>query len=95
MGSQFASEKKAWGVCDRCGQQFHLKTLKSESIRGRLLRNRVCMSCWDSDHPQNWQGTQDMSDPQALRNPRPDPALAASRDIPDAPYSIDDIPKFN
>ena len=95
MSSKFASEKRAWGACDRCGQRFKLATLRPEAIRGRSLRNRVCGSCWDMDHPQNWQGTQDMSDPQALRNPRPDPSLAQSRAIPPAPYGPDDIPKFN
>lgn len=99
MGQQFASEKRAVGYCDRCGQRFKLKTLKSESVRGKSLRNRVCTGCWDMDHPQNWQGTQDMSDPQALRNPRPDPSLAQSRDIPPTPYPVQDvpgvIPKFN
>lgn len=87
MGQQFASEKRAVGFCDRCGQRFKLKTLKSESVRGKSLRNRVCPSCWDPDHPQNWQGTQDLSDPQALRNPRPDNALQASRNIPNQPGS--------
>lgn len=95
MGAKFASEKQAVGFCDRCSQRFKLKLLKPETVRGRTLRNRVCPSCWDADHPQNWQGTQDMSDPQALQNPRTDSSLAQSRDIPPAPYSVDDIPKFN
>jgi hypothetical protein len=95
MGNQFASEKRAVGICDRCGQRFKLATLKSESVRGKKLSNRVCSVCWDEDHPQNWQGARPVVDAQALRNPRPDNALAQSRDIPPAAYDVDDIPKFN
>ncbi len=99
MAKQFASGKIAVGFCDRCNQRFKLSLLKSEAVRGKTLRNRVCPSCWDEDHPQNWQGTQDMSDPQALRDARPDPSLAQSRDIPPTPYPVQDvpgvIPKFN
>ena len=87
MAKQFAAGKIAVGFCDRCGQRFKLSLLKPETVRGKLLGNRVCPSCWDPDHPQNWQGTQDMSDPQALRNPRPDTALQASRNIPNQPGS--------
>jgi len=99
MARAFAAGKIAVGFCDRCGARFKLSLLKPESVRGRTLRNRVCPSCWDEDHPQNWQGSQDMSDPQALQNARPDNALAQSREIPDTPYPVQDIPgvipKFN
>jgi hypothetical protein len=87
MTKAFAAGKKAFGFCDRCGQRAKLALLKTEFVRGKPLNNRVCPSCWDPDHPQNWQGTQDMSDPQALRNPRPDTALQASRNIPNQPGS--------
>ena len=79
MTKAFAAGKKAFGFCDRCGFRAKLSALKGETVRGKPKYNRVCPSCWDPDHPQNFQGMQDMSDPQALRDPRPDPALAESR----------------
>lgn len=39
----------------------------------------VCPECWDEDHPQNQLGRFPVDDPQALRNPRPDSGLTASR----------------
>ena len=39
----------------------------------------VCQECWDADHPQNHLGREPVNDPQALRNPRPDSGLTASR----------------
>lgn len=72
MGKQFASGKKALGICDRCGWTYKLKELKKESknlIRQNIL---VCPECWDQDHPQLQLGRQDFSDAQALRNPRSD-----------------------
>lgn len=82
MSARFASSNKAHGFCDRCGFRAQLKTLKTESVRGRVNNLLVCETCWDGDHPQNWVGATPVDDPQALRNPRPDPALAESRVIP-------------
>ena len=36
-------------------------------------------SGWEPDHPQNKLGEVIVNDPQAIRNPRPDNATAASR----------------
>ena len=83
--SRFASDAKAHGFCDRCGFRVKLAEMKTERVRGRSMHNKVCPSCYDEDHPQNWLGVQPVTDPQALRNPRPDPALEASRQIPDNP----------
>jgi len=91
MSSAFAQGKKAFGYCDRCGQRQPLAKLKAETIAGRRLSNRVCPSCFDPDHPQNWQGRYPVYDPQALRDPRPDPALEASREIPDNGKSVEDL----
>lgn len=41
----------------------------------------VCPECLDVDHPQLMLGSFPVYDPQALRNPRPDINLVASRDI--------------
>ena len=72
MGNRFASGIRAIGMCDRCGQEFKLKTLKTEIIKQRKYDLLVCSECWDPDHPQLMLGTFPVDDPQALRNPRRD-----------------------
>ena len=76
MATRFASYKRAFGFCDRCGQRYDLKRLNKYYIMGKLINDKVCPECWDPDHPQNWVGilgSQKVSnDPQALREPRPD-----------------------
>jgi hypothetical protein len=72
MGNRCASGKKAIAECDRCGQQFQLKKLKTEIIKQRKYELLVCPECWDPDQPQLMLGTFPVDDPQALRNPRRD-----------------------
>ena len=72
MGNRFASGKKAIAMCDRCGQQYKLKVLKTEIIKQRKYQLLVCPECWDPDQPQLMLGTFPVDDPQALRNPRND-----------------------
>jgi len=72
MGNRFAAGHKAIAMCDRCGQQFKLKQLKTEIIKQRKYELLVCPECWDPDHPQLMLGTFPVDDPQALRNPRRD-----------------------
>ena len=76
MATRFASYKRAFGFCDRCGQRYDLKKLKKYYILGKLISSKVCPECWDPDHPQNWVGViggqKSANDPQALREPRPD-----------------------
>jgi hypothetical protein len=72
MGNRFANGIKAIAECDRCGQQFKLKKLKTEIIKQRQYQILVCPECWDPDHPQLMLGTFPVDDPQALRNPRRD-----------------------
>jgi RNA polymerase subunit RPABC4/transcription elongation factor Spt4 len=67
MSSNYARGHRARGACDRCGNNYLLNTLVQESVQGRLKGNRVCPDCYDPDHPQNWQGTVPLRDPQALR----------------------------
>jgi hypothetical protein len=84
MGNKFTAGYKAIADCDRCGQQFKLKQLKELIIRTKNTNIMVCHECWDPDHPQNMQGMYPVEDPQALRNPRPDPLMypgSPSRDI--------------
>lgn len=72
MGNRFANGIKAIAECDRCGQQYRLKKLKTEIIKQRQYQILVCPECWDPDHPQLMLGTFPVDDPQALRNPRRD-----------------------
>lgn len=72
MPNRFASGKRAIAECDRCGQQYKLKQLKTEIIKQRKYQLLVCPECWDPDQPQLMLGTFPVEDPQALRNPRKD-----------------------
>ena len=78
MSNRFASGKIAIAECDRCGQQFKLKKLKTEIIKQRKYELLVCPTCWDPDQPQLMLGTFPVEDPQALRNPRRDTTYVTS-----------------
>jgi hypothetical protein len=78
MPNRFASGKIAIAECDRCGQQYLLKTLKTEIIKQRKYQLLVCADCWDPDQPQLMLGTFPVEDPQALRNPRRDTTYVTS-----------------
>jgi hypothetical protein len=70
--NRFASGKIAISQCDRCGQRFKLKTLRTEIVKTKKYELMVCPACWDPDQPQLQLGMYPVDDPQALRNPRPD-----------------------
>lgn len=72
MANRFANGSRAIGLCDRCGQQFKLKQLRTEIVKQRKYELLVCSECWDPDQPQLMLGTFPVDDPQALRNPRRD-----------------------
>ena len=72
MANRFASGRIAISQCDRCGQRFKLKNLKTEIIKTKKYELMVCPTCWDPDQPQLQLGMYPVDDPQALRNPRPD-----------------------
>lgn len=79
MATRFASKKRAFAFCDRCGQRCNLKVMTYTYILGKRQNIKVCKECQDEnngDHPQYWVGiigSQKVSnDPQALREPRPD-----------------------
>lgn len=78
MGNRYASGKNAIAECDRCGQRFKLKVLKTEIIKTKQYNLLVCPACWDPDHPQLQLGMYPIDDPQALRNPRPDRSYVIS-----------------
>lgn len=76
---KFASGRYAWGICDICGIRCQLLELKGTTVRGKRTGSLACPTCWDLDHPQNFLDRYVTTDPQALRDPRPDTGLAASR----------------
>jgi hypothetical protein len=72
MANKYASGKFSIAECDRCGQRYMLKELKSEIIKTKLFKIKVCHECWDPDQPQLSLGLYPVYDPQAVREPRPD-----------------------
>jgi hypothetical protein len=77
---RFANGKHAFGFCDRTGFRYKLSDLKPEFRAGIKTGLLVGKDVWDPDQPQNFLGKLgDYTDPQSLRNPRPDISLAESR----------------
>lgn len=77
MATKFASGRRAIAQCDRCDTRVLLAQLTDQVVKGRPTGVMVCQSCRDVDHPQLFQGLTPVSDPQAIRNPRPDRSLGA------------------
>ena len=72
MSNRFASGKYAIAECDRCAQRYKLKELRTQTVKTRPFKIKVCPSCWDPDQPQLMLGMYPVNDPQAVRDPRPD-----------------------
>jgi hypothetical protein len=72
MPNKFASGKNAIAQCDRCDQRYKLSELRTQTVKTKPLKIKVCKSCWDPDHPQLQLGMYPVNDPQAVREPRPD-----------------------
>lgn len=72
MSNRFASAKHSISECDRCGQRYKLKELKTLTIKTRNVNIKVCPECWEPDQPQLQLGMYPVDDPQAVRDPRPD-----------------------
>jgi len=72
MPNRFASGKYAIAECDRCAQRFKLKELRTQTVKTRPFKIKVCKACWDPDQPQLQLGMYPVNDPQAVREPRPD-----------------------
>ena len=79
--SSFASGKHAFGFCDRTGFRYKLKDLVPQIEAGRPDGMLVGRDVLDKDNPQWRLGMINMSDPQALRNPRPDGGYDQSREL--------------
>ena len=72
MPSKFSSGKYAIAECDRCDQRYMLSQLKTQTVKTKPYKIKVCPTCWDPDHPQLSLGLYPVNDPQAVREPRPD-----------------------
>ena len=93
MANKFSSGKHALGFCDRCSFRFPLKELKNQIVKQKETGLKVCPDCMDVDHPQLMLGMYPVSDPQAVRHPRPDPSMEASRVLVDQePLSVLFVP---
>ena len=78
MSNQFASGKYAIAECDRCSQRYKLKELRTQILKTKPYKVKVCPECWDPDQPQLLLGMYPVNDPQAVRDPRPDVSYLAS-----------------
>lgn len=72
MANRFANGAKSFGFCDLCGFRFDLKKLRNLVVKTKQTQIKACPACWVPDHPQLLLGTFPVSDPQAIRDPRPD-----------------------
>jgi len=72
MANRFANGAKAFGFCDLCGFRFDLKKLKNLTVKTKQTQTKACPQCWVPDQPQLQLGMYPISDPQAIRDPRPD-----------------------
>jgi len=78
MPNKFSSGKFAIAECDRCGQRYKLKELKKLVVKQQIKNILVCPSCWEPDQPQLSLGMYPVSDPQGVRDPRPDVSYQVS-----------------
>jgi len=76
----YSHNRKTIGYCDRCSWEYPLSSLSKESVNGKRQSLKVCPSCFDGDHPQNFIGKRGSEDNQALMNSRADSGLNESRD---------------
>ena len=68
----YASNKHAYGICDRTGFRYKLNDLIFEVQNGVKTGFRVGRDVLDPDQPQNFLGRIKINDPQSLLDPRPD-----------------------
>ena len=80
MPNKYASGKYAIAQCDRCDGRYMLKELRTQILKTKPYKIKVCKSCWDPDHPQLSLGLYPVDDPQAVREPRPDVSYYQSGD---------------
>jgi len=72
MSTKYSSGKNAIAECDRCGFRYKLHELRTEIVKTKPYRIKVCRTCFNPDQPQLLLGTFPVFDPQAVQEPRPD-----------------------
>ncbi len=84
----YASGKNAYGISDRSGRRYRLRDMKVEWTGAKVGPDE-----FDPKHPQLFP-PKAAPDPQALRNPRPEPQLNVERSIQHGfnPVGFADIP---
>jgi hypothetical protein len=78
MPTKYASGKHAIAECDRCAFRYKLSELRTEIVKTKPYRIKVCKQCWNPDQPQLQLGLYPVNDPQAVREPRPDVSYQVS-----------------
>ena len=78
MASKYSSGKFAISECDICGERYKLTQLRKLTIKTKQVSIKACPECWNPDQPQLQLGMYPVSDPQAVREPRPDTSYAVS-----------------
>ena len=71
----YASGKRSLAICDRCGFRFPYPKLVKE-----WTGFRVCQECYEPKHPQLIP-PKHVSDPEALRHPRPQQSVTAGEGV--------------
>ena len=72
MPNKYASAKYSISQCDRCNFRFKLSELRTQTLKTKPYKIKVCKDCFDPDHPQLQLGMYPVLDAQAVREPRPD-----------------------
>ena len=78
MASKFSSAKNSIAECDICGQRYKLTQLRRLTIKTKQVNILACPECWNQDQPQLQLGMYPVSDPQGVREPRPDVSYYSS-----------------
>ena len=81
MVARFASSQKGYRTLRRVWVPVQVTGAKNLFVKGSRYKRKGCRECWSPDHPQLRLGEFPVNDPQAIRNPRPDPKLLASGDL--------------
>jgi hypothetical protein len=88
LGNRFANGTRAIAICDVCGFQFKLKELRALIVKTKNVNVLACNECWSPDQPQLQLGMTPVSDPQGLRNPRPDTTYVQSGVLADGTLGV-------
>ena len=62
MPNRFASGKFAIAECDRCSGRYKLKELRTQTVKTKPFKIKVCHECWDPDHDDDNDNNNDSND---------------------------------